>query len=126
MNRYSLAFVLLAVFAIGCSHSNAENVNPDQAGEALRTALNAWKDGKTPAELEGQQPSIIMNEGDWHSGNLLKEFKMDEAGQLDGRQIRWVAQIKLQDKNGKVTDRKATYIIDTTPRIVIVRDSFAK
>jgi len=126
MRRYWFLFVCFVSFLSGCGHSNAENVNPDQAGEALRTALNAWKEGKTRADLEGQLPSIIMNEGDWDSANRLLEFKMEDAGQLDGRQMRWVVQIKLQDKNGKVTDRKASYIIDTIPRIVIVRDPFAK
>jgi hypothetical protein len=114
-----------ASFLSGCGHRNVENVNPDQAGEVLRTALGAWKDGKTRADLEGQQPSIIMNEGDWDSTNRLLEFKMDDSGRLDGRQMRWVVQIKLQDKNGKVSDKKATYIIDTIPRIVIVRDTMA-
>jgi hypothetical protein len=112
-------------FLSGCGQQAAENVNPDQAGEALRTALEAWKDGKTRADLEGQRPSIIMNESDWDPVNRLLEFKMDDTGRLDGRQMRWVVQIKLQNKNGQVNERKATYIIDTIPRIVIVRDSFA-
>ncbi|WP_171473110.1 hypothetical protein [Frigoriglobus tundricola] len=103
----------------------AENVDPDQAKRVLQTALDAWKGGLTSADLEAQQPSIIMNEADWTNGNRLLDYKMNDAGKLDGRQVRWVVQIKLQDKNGKVTDRKATYIIDTVPRVVIVRDSFA-
>jgi hypothetical protein len=125
MRHCCFLLVCSVSFLSGCGHRNAENVNPDQAGDVLRTALNAWKDGKTRADLEGQQPSIIVNEGDWDSTNRLLEFKMDDTGRLDGRQMRWVVQIKLQDKNGKVMEKKATYIIDTIPRIVIVRDSFA-
>ncbi len=113
-------------FLSGCGNRLPENVEADQAGKALRTALEAWKDGKSQAELEAQQPSIIMNEMDWSSGNRLLDFKMNDAGQLDGRQMRWVVQIKLQDKNGKVSERKANYVIDTIPRIVIVRDLFAQ
>jgi hypothetical protein len=30
----------------------------------------------------------------------------------------------MQDKGGRTQDRQVSYIIDTTPRIVIVRDIF--
>jgi hypothetical protein len=125
MKRYSLAFALIVSFATGCGHHSAENVTPDQADDALRTALNSWKDGKTRADLESQRPSIIMNDPDLSSDNHLLEFKMGDAGRLEGRQMRWMVEIKLQDKNGKISNKKATYIIDTNPQIVIVRDPFA-
>jgi hypothetical protein len=126
MRHFTFLLICSVGFLSGCGQRLAENVSPDEAGDALRNALGAWKEGKTPANLEGQQPSIIMNELDWSSGNRLLDFKMNDAGSLDGRQVRWVVQMKLQDKNGKVSDRKATYIIDTIPRIVIVRDTFAQ
>lgn len=126
MKPYRFLLVLFVGLLSGCGQHVTESVNPDQAGEALRTALTAWKDGKTPDELEAQQPSILMNEDAWRSGSSLLEFTMDPAGKMDGRQVRWVAQIKLRDKNGKETTRKATYVIDTIPRIVIVRDPLAK
>jgi len=125
MRSFPLALIGGVIVLSGCGQTVAENVDPGQAERVLRTALDAWKDGKTNADLEAQQPSIIMNEADWTNGNRLLEYKMTDTGKLDGRQVRWVVQIKLQDKNGKVTDRKATYIIDTIPRVVIVRDSFA-
>jgi hypothetical protein len=66
-----------------------------------------------------------MNEDDWRTGKRLLDFKMDDAGSLSGRQARWRVQIKLQDTTGKTQERSAIYIIDTTPRVVIVRDTFA-
>jgi hypothetical protein len=50
---------------------------------------------------------------------------VEEHGAMSGRQVVWRAQIKLQDKGGKTEDQRATYVIDTTPRLVIVRDRFA-
>ena len=125
--RHCLVPFLCSVLILlsGCGRRLAENVDVDQAREALRTALGAWKDGKSRADLQEQNPSIIMNESDWSPENRLVDFIMTEAVSLNGRQVRWVVQIKLQDKKGNVKDRKATYIIDTIPRIVIVRDTFA-
>ena len=125
MKRTSLLIVLSFSVLQGCGKGRTEDADPNQAGPALRTALAAWQSGKTQQELVDQKPSILMNEDDWRVGKRLLEFKMEETSTMFGRQVRWRAQIKLQDKNGKTEERTATYIIDTTPRIVIVRDSFA-
>jgi hypothetical protein len=114
----------LICFLLGCGQ-RAENADLEQAEPALRTALEAWKGGKSQEDLAGQTPSILMNEDDWRVGKRLLDFKMDDQGALSGRQVVWHAQIKLQDNSGKTEDRRATYVIDTTPRIVIVRDKFA-
>jgi hypothetical protein len=123
MKSISITVLPLVFCLVGCGgYQHAENVDLGQAQSALRTALEAWKDGKANADL---QPTIIMNESDWTSGCRLLDFRMEESGVLDGRQARWVAHIKLQDRSGAVKEHKATYIIDTIPRIVIVRDTFA-
>jgi hypothetical protein len=116
---------LCLVFLQGCGKGLAPNSDIDQAGPALRTALEAWKGGKSQKELAGQTPSIIMNEDDWREGKRLTDFKMDNAGALQGRQVVWRVEITLQDKSGKTTVQRAKYVIDTTPRLVIVRDRFA-
>lgn len=126
MKHWILLLACCAGFLTGCGQKFAENVDPDQAGQALRTALDAWKDGKSNSDLQGQTPPIVMNESDWTAGGRLLDYKMNDSGVLDGRQIRWVVQIKVQDKTGKVSDKKATYVIDTIPRVVIVRDTFAQ
>lgn len=112
-------------FLLGCGRSAVEPADLEQAGPALRTALEVWKDGKSQEELANHHPSILMNEDDWRMGKRLLDFKMEDRGSLSGRQVVWHVQIKLQDPSGKTEDRRATYVVDTTPRIVIVRDRFA-
>jgi hypothetical protein len=123
MKRMILLFTLCLCFVLGCGSYEPSDL--EQAGLALRTALVFWKGGKSQADLENESPSILMNETDWKFGKRLLEFKMSDKGTLYGRQVRWQAEIKLQDKNGNFHEEKATYVIDTTPRIVIVRDNFA-
>jgi hypothetical protein len=122
-----VVFIALCLCLLGgCGPKPAENVNPDEAGPALRTALEAWKSGKSQQDLADQVPSIIMNEDDWRTGKRLLDFQIDEKGSVSGRQVVWKAQLKLQDKDGKPTESKATYVIDTIPQIVIVRNLFAR
>lgn len=124
MKRMILILILALGLLPGCGRKLDADADPEMGDKALRTALEAWKSGKSPGDLEKEHPSIIMNEDDWRMGKRLLDFKM-EKGSLSGRQVRCRVRIKLQDKDGKTVERSAVYIIDTIPRIVIVRDSFA-
>lgn len=124
MQRLCILTALGLVLLSGCSRGLDPDADRDVAAGALRTAMEAWKNGKAPDDLENEQPSIIMNEDDWRTGKRLMDFTVGDTF-LSGRQVRCRVQIKLQEKSGKTVERRATYIIDTTPRIVIVRDTFA-
>lgn len=124
MKRLALFIALALCLLPGCGRKLDRDADPDEGDKALRTALEAWKNGKSPEDLEKEHPSILVNEDDWRMGKRLLDFKM-EKGSLSGRQVRCRVRIRVQDKDGKTVDREVVYIIDTTPRIVIVRDSFA-
>ncbi|MFL5342378.1 MAG: hypothetical protein ACJ8F7_19695 [Gemmataceae bacterium] len=125
MNRTILLIVTGLALLGGCGKGGlGPDADADVGERALQTALEAWKGGKTQDDLQMGSPSIIMNEDDWRTGKRLLNFKVEERA-MSGRQVKRKVTITLQDKDGKTEDRKATYIIDTTPRIVIVRDTFA-
>ncbi len=123
--KYVLLTGVCLGFLSGCGKGPGPNADIDQAGPALRTALEAWKDGKPQTDFAGQNSSILMNEDDWREGKRLTDYKMDDAGALQGRQVVWWVEITLEDKDGKAVTSKAKYVVDTTPRLVIVRDRFA-
>jgi hypothetical protein len=123
MKRFAVLAILSTCLLQGCQRRLDKNADPNEGNKALQTALEAWKSGKSPEELTKMKPSILMNEDDWRLGKRLLDFKVEESS-LSGRQIRARVQIELQDKDGRKLDQRATYIIDTTPRIVIVRDVF--
>ncbi len=123
--KYFCQAVICLCLVTGCGKGPMEPADIDQAGPALRTALEAWRSGKSQQELAEQKPSIIMNEDDWRLDKRLVEFEMANEGSISGRQVVWKARIQLENKEGKREDVNAVYVIDTTPRIVIVRDLFA-
>lgn len=124
MKRTPLFITLALCLLPGCRRGLDAPADRDEADKAMRTALEAWKSGKSPGDLEKGEPAILVNDDDWRTGKRLLDFQMEE-GSLSGRQVRWRVRIKLQDRDGKTTNRSAVYVIDTTPRIVIVRDTFA-
>ena len=124
MKRLAIFVALSVCLLQGCGRGLDKDADPEEGVKALQTALGAWKDGKTQAEVEAMTPPILVNDDDWRTGKRLLEYKVEESG-LSGRQVRCRARIKLGGKDGRAVEQRATYIIDTTPRLVIVRDTFA-
>jgi hypothetical protein len=109
--------------AAGCGGRRLEPpVEPGQAGEVLRAAFDAWKNGEPYGALDTHDPPIYFNEREWEAGKKLVSY---EAGPvtLMGRQGRCLVKLTLQDKQGSSTTRAIGYLIDTTPRLVITREA---
>lgn len=122
----TFAFILpwccLLVLQLGCGSTLDKPVDPGQAAEVLTVALEAWKKGEPYGALQQRQPPIYFNEREWESGKKLTRF---EAGPvtLMGRQGRCSVKLTLQDKAGVVAERTIGYQIDTTPSVVITRET---
>jgi hypothetical protein len=111
---------LLALLA-GCKTIDPP-VDPDKASAVLQTGLDAWKQGGTYGELEKRQPPIWFNEPEWKAGKKLVTFETGKV-ELVGRQGRCSVELLLRDADGKETKRRISYQIDTTPQVVIARES---
>jgi hypothetical protein len=119
---YVLTVPLLALAAIGCGRKIDPPVDPDRAGEVLQVALDSWKKGDAFGDLEKRDPPIYFNEREWEAGKKLVNYQAGKVS-LMGRQGRCVVKLTLQDKAGTRTERDIGYQIDTTPRVVIARES---
>jgi hypothetical protein len=123
MKRYAVVLVACIVaLALGCGKTIDEPVNPDKAGEALQSALDAWKAGEKPADLQARKPAVYLNEPEFAAGKELVSSQIGKV-ELSGRQGRCKVKLSLRDKSGKVTEREIGYLIDTTPAVVITREA---
>src|SRR5689334_10300454 len=111
----------LLVAAAGCGPDLPPPVEPAEAGTALRAALDAWRAGEPYESLAAQDPPIVFTEPLWRDGARLVNYELGEV-ELHGRQGRCTARLTLETRGGKSAERRIGYQIDTTPRIVIVRE----
>lgn len=112
------AIVLLA----GCAGSTVPPpVDPADARQQLTVALDAWKAGEPVDALARRDPPVVFVEPLWEKGTRLLDYEVTRV-ELSGRQGRGTAKLSLQDKDGKAYQRKIAYVIDTTPKVVIVRE----
>ena len=108
--------------AAGCGRKLDPPVEPSQAGEVLRAALDAWKNGEPYGALEKRDPPMYFNEREWEAGKKLVNYHVGEVTRM-GRQGRCSVKLTLQAKEGKTTERTIGYQIDTTPMVVIAREA---
>ena len=116
------AFALLAaLLASGCGKDLPPAVDTGDAGRQLDAALAAWRDGKPFESLAAGEPPVVFNEPLWKEGAKLVAYELGEVT-LHGRQGRCTAKLTVQSKDGKQAQRNIGYLIDTVPRVVIVRE----
>jgi hypothetical protein len=123
LNRawWRLAACASLFVAAGCGNEPDPPVDPNEAGAALRTALDAWKAGEPFGSLQQRTPPVYFNERDWEAGKKLVNYQLGPV-ELMGRQGRCTVKLTVRDKDGKQADRDVGYLIDTTPRVVITRE----
>ena len=114
----ALVFALVA----GCgARELPPPVDPADAGLQLGAALEAWKNGEPYGGLAEKSPPVVFNEPLWREGTRLVAFELGEV-EMHGRQGRCTAKLTLQGKDGTQSQRRIGYMIDTVPRVVIVRE----
>ena len=120
----AVAVALLAALAIaGCSGGErAPAVNPSLAREALHTALDGWKDGKTPDALKAASPSIVVQDFDWMAGFRLVGYEVTGDGKDDDANLRIPVTLTMRSPQGKEVRKNVSYVVGTAPTLTVFRD----
>jgi len=116
--------VLATLFFSGCSGSaGAHAVDPPRAREALKIALDHWKNGKDPQSLESSAIPMTAQDFEWASGAKLLDYQILDDGREEDANLRVQVRITLGPQGkGKAVEKKASYVIGTSPRVTVFRD----
>ncbi len=135
----SLGVVIACVVALatlllpGCSISeSAKPVNESQARDALKAALDAWKKGETSQSLASSSTPMTVQDFEWDGGAKLVDYQLISDGRADGPNLRIEVKITTTGepakgkKEAKPTEKKASYVVGTSPRLTVFRDMFRR
>jgi hypothetical protein len=116
--------MLATLFFAGCSGpSHAHDVDEPRAREALKTALDQWKNGAEPKSLQSSATPMTVQDLEWSAGAKLIDYQLVDDGKAYDANLR--VQVKLtlsgQDK-GKTTEKKVWYLVGTSPSVTVFRD----
>lgn len=127
-SRSWIALCVLAATCVapGCSEgpARASDVDAPRAREALKTALESWKKGESPATLKAASPTIVVQDLDWEAGAALADFEVKGEGKADTANLRIPVALTLRDAKGKESRKSVTYVVGTSPTITVFREIF--
>jgi hypothetical protein len=121
--------VLATLFLPGCTGSSgAYPIDEPQARDALKTALDAWKNGETSKSLASSSTPMTVQDFEWDTGAKLIDYQVLDEGKTEGSNLR--VQVKLTTigeptkgkKEAKPAEKKASYVVGTSPRLTVFRD----
>jgi hypothetical protein len=125
--------VLATLLLPGCSMSSSANpVDEPQARDALKIALDAWKKGETSQSLASSSTPMTVKDFEWDAGAKLIDYQVLGDGRADGPNLRIQVNITTigepgkGKKEAKPTEKKASYVVGTSPRLTVFRDMFRR
>ena len=111
--------VTMAALAFGCQRTARDlPLDRGQARQACETFLEAWRDGKQPADL---RPDITGSDHQWVSGRKLVAYELLPEEFNDGTNLHISARLTLQDEKGNEATSNALYIVGTSPVVTVFR-----
>ena len=107
----------------GCSNSSSANpVNEPQARDALKIALDAWKKGETSQSLASSSTPMTVQDFEWDTGAKLIDYQLVDDGKGGWPQppcpgkAHHDRRTGQREKEAKPAEKKASYVVGTSPR----------
>jgi hypothetical protein len=108
----------LALYVCGCgTTARSLALDAQLARDSLDKALQAWVEGKKPADLK---PEITMGDVAWEGGKTLVSFEIKQSEEKsDGTNLYIPVVCSFKDSGGAVSKSETIYVVGTSPVITI-------
>jgi hypothetical protein len=115
---------MLILTLSGCSSSSAHAVDLPRAREALKTALDHWKEGESPNSLASAATPMTVQDLEWEGGAKLIDYQIVDDGQPADANLR--VKVRLTTSGTKAgnknTEKTVSYLVTTSPSVTVFRD----
>ncbi|QEG23980.1 hypothetical protein MFFC18_38850 [Mariniblastus fucicola] len=112
---------MLSLLLTGCGN-NEDQMKMEFAEATVKQSLEAWQQGKKPAELEAEEEPVRFFDDDWNLSNKLLDFEIRKTYMESDGTARCAVTLTVQDRQGKRNEVKCTYQIVSDPKVVVARD----
>jgi len=116
--RAALGAALATLLVAASCGGPSMNPSADRARAALEASLNAWREGKRPGDLAGDDPPVQVADNEWTNGRKLAAFEV-LRGQPSESDKRFVVKLTYAAP-AAVTE--AVYVVLGVSPIVVFRE----
>ena len=106
----------------GCHDKVGAPVDVNSAQQILTSAMEGWKEGKTPDDLLNETPPIIVQDPEWNEQTKLLDYEIVSDDSPAGPNLIATVKLKLSKSEGAVKERTATYVIGPSPKFTVYRN----
>jgi hypothetical protein len=114
------------LFASACSGSGqAFAVDVPLARDALKAAMEQWKNGGDLKSVQASGTPVIAQDPEWRAGAKLLDYQILDDGKPEDVNLRVQVKLTLSDSGkdkGKPVEKKASYVVGTSPSVTVYRD----
>ncbi len=116
-----ICLVFLSAAIVGCGAKPVTVLgNEELVQQAVTESLQAWKDGKDPAEFTRPDSKVIIADEEWQGGAKLLDFSLPEKPTLNGSHWRQKVELKI----GKGKPKVIYYAVTLGKPTSILRSDF--
>lgn len=117
--------MLAMLFASACS-GQPRAVNAPLAREALKAAMEQWKNGGDLQSVQASGTPVTAQDPDWRAGAKLIDYQILDDGKPEDVNLRVQVKLTLSTSDtkekGKPVEKKASYVVGTSPSVTVYRD----
>lgn len=113
-----ISLLSMAICLAGCGGATKVNVakptvDVATARNSLKQSLDAWKEGKQPADLATGASPVSVSDLQWAGGAKLLDYEIVNEGDPRGPALVAVVKLKMSKPDGTLTETTAKYIVNT-------------
>lgn len=99
-------------------------VQVDKAREALTVTLDSWKAGEAIELVQSKPPLFVTAQDfDWMGGAKLLDYEVVGDGTPMDANLKVQVKLKLEDSDGKSSEKTVSYLVGTAPEVTVFRDT---
>jgi hypothetical protein len=118
----SIAALAMLLQFVGCGGVGGGVGNEEEARTTLTKALDAWKAGRSAADMRSEEPEVVVGDSDWKQGRKLVAYEIG-SGMFDGKNLRVPVTLTVAQPPRGNRKLVVNYIVGTRPVVTIFRDS---
>lgn len=121
----NLHLLAMLIVCHGCRQADVKDYVPadEAAKQALTSALDAWKSGKTPDQIGASKPAINAQDQRWTAGKKLTAYEILSATTGEDNHRRYAVKVTLEG----AAPQDTTYVVfGKDPLWVVSDESYQK
>ena len=114
---------LALALCTGCGTSLPPETDPAAGRDVLKTVLDTWAKGGTPADLKAGASPIVAYDPDWDEGYKLVKYEITPTDRRAGVDLLVSVKLTVAKGSDKPREKTVPFVVAIGSRTVVIRQT---